>query len=103
MQKKLFDLTSIGNLELKNRLWRSVTCLNFADEKGRLTQDLISRYEELARGGVGTFITAYANIWEDEQPNAGMLGTYSDDFIEEYRLLVKRIHELGAKLELIYI
>ncbi|WP_372640349.1 NADH:flavin oxidoreductase [Ancylomarina sp.] len=98
MHKKIFDVTSIGNLELKNRLWRSATWLNLADEKGHLSPELIYRYEELAKGGVGTIITGYAHILENEQPNAGMLGIYSDDFIEEYRLFVKRIHELGSKL-----
>jgi 2,4-dienoyl-CoA reductase-like NADH-dependent reductase (Old Yellow Enzyme family) len=69
MQKKIFEATRIGNLELKNRLWRSATWLNLADEKGHLTPELISRYEELARGGVGTIITGCAHIIEDEQPN----------------------------------
>ncbi|MRT92523.1 NADH:flavin oxidoreductase [Ancylomarina sp. 16SWW S1-10-2] len=98
MQKKIFEATRIGNLELKNRLWRSATWLNQADEKGHLTSELITRYEELAKGGVGSIITGYAHVLEQEQPNAGMLGIYSDDFIEEYRPFVKRIHELGAKL-----
>lgn len=98
MQKKIFEATRIGNLKLKNRLWRSATWMNMADEKGYLTTDLIACYEELARGGVGTIITGYAHIIEDEQPNAGMLGIYSDDFIEEYRPFVERIHELGSKL-----
>ena len=98
MQKKIFEATRIGNLELKNRLWRSATWLNQADENGHLTPELIARYEELAQGGVGTIITGYAHIMVQEQPNAGMLGIYSDDFIEEYRPFVQRIHELGAKL-----
>ena len=98
MQKKIFEATRIGNLELKNRLWRSATWLNLADEKGHLTPELISRYVELAEGGVGTIITGYAHIIEEEQPNAGMMGIYCDDFVEEYRPFVKRIHELGSKL-----
>ena len=98
MQKKIFEASRIGNLELKNRLWRSATWLNLADEKGHLSPELISRYEELAQGGVGTIITGYAHILENEQPNAGMMGIYSDEFIEEYRPFVKRIQELGAKL-----
>jgi len=98
MQKKIFEATRIGNLELKNRLWRSATWLNLADEKGHLTPGLISRYEELAQGGVGTIITGYAHILKNEQPNGGMMGIYSDEFIEEYKPFVKRIHELGAKL-----
>lgn len=98
MQKKIFETTFLGDLELKNRLWRSATWLNLADEKGHLTPELISRYKELAQGGVGTIITGYAHILENEQPNAGMMGIYSDEFISEYQPFVKQLHELGAKL-----
>lgn len=65
---------------------------------GYHTQELISRYEKLAWGGVGTIITGYAHIMEEEQPSAAMLGIYSDDFIEEYRPFVQRINELESKL-----
>lgn len=98
MQKKIFEATRVGHLELKNRLWRSATWLNMADEKGHLTTELIACYEDLARGGVSTIITGYAHIIEEEQPNSGMLGIYADEFIEAYRPFVKRIHELDAKL-----
>ncbi|MFA8436899.1 MAG: NADH:flavin oxidoreductase [Marinifilaceae bacterium] len=98
MKKSIFESSKFANLELKNRLWRSATWLNLADERGYLTPQLMARYEELARGGVGTIITGYAHILEDEQPNGGMMGIYSDEFVEDYKPFVKRIHELGAKL-----
>ncbi|MBI9033983.1 MAG: NADH:flavin oxidoreductase [Bacteroidales bacterium] len=95
---KIFEQTQFAGLTLKNRLWRSATWLQLADEKGHLSPELIRRYEELAEGGVGTIITGYAHVMENEQPNAGMMGIYSDDFIEEYKPFVKRIHDLGANL-----
>ncbi len=96
--KQIFEQSQFAGLKFKNRLWRSATWLALADDKGHITPELIRRYEELAEGGVGTIITGYAHILEDEQPNAGMMGIYSDDFIEEYKPFVKRIHDLGANI-----
>jgi len=60
--KTLFDSTAIGEMKLKNRLWRSATWENMADEKGHLTDRLIQVYRNLARGGVGTIITGAGKI-----------------------------------------
>lgn len=94
----LFDQTSLGPMTLKNRLWRSSTWENKADSKGHLTPELVKVYENLAKGGVGTIITGYAFICEEEQPNARMMGIYDDTFIEEYKNFTKHIHELGANI-----
>ncbi len=96
--KKLFEKTKFGNLELKNRFWRSATWLNIADKKGHLTERLRTEYIKLAQGGVGTIITGYAFITENEQPNAGMLGIYDDSFIAEYQSLNEKIHNYGTKI-----
>ena len=58
--KTLFDSTQLGSMQLKNRLWRSATWLNMADEKGHITERLERAYLDLAKGGVGTIITGYA-------------------------------------------
>ena len=102
--KKLFDKTTFGKLELKNRFWRSATWLNMADEKGHVTERLINEYEKLAAGGVGTIITGYAFVLEEEQPNPGMLGIYDDSFIEEYKQLNEKLHKYGTKtvMQIVY-
>ncbi len=96
--KTLFDATQIGSMQLKNRLWRSATWLNMADEKGHITDRLEQFYVNLAKGGVGTIITGYAFVREDEQPNPGMLGIYDDAFIPEYRNFVQKIKAEGANI-----
>ncbi len=96
--KKLFDETKIGSMTLKNRLWRAATWLNMADEKGHLTQRLEDVYLALAKGGVGTIITGYAFVVEEEQPNPGMLGIYNDSFIPEYKKFTEKIQEAGANI-----
>ncbi len=96
--KSLFDSTTIGEMKLKNRLWRSATWENMADEKGHLTERLKKVYLDLARGGVGTIITGYAYVIENEQPNPGMMGIYNDSFINEYSELTKMVKKEGANI-----
>jgi len=96
--KTLFETTSIGPMELKNRLWRAATWLNMADSKGHMTERLQKVYLDLARGGVGTIITGYAFVLEEEQPNPCMLGIYNDSFLPEYREFSQKIQAEGANI-----
>ncbi len=96
--KTLFEETRIGSMTLKNRLWRAATWLNMADDKGRLTDRLEKVYLDLAKGGVGTIITGYAFVIEEEQPNPGMLGIYDDSFIPGYKEFTQKIQAEGANI-----
>ncbi|MGL4450578.1 MAG: NADH:flavin oxidoreductase [Sarcina sp.] len=96
--KELFNKSNIGNIETKNKFIRGALWTELADEKGHLTDELVNVYEELAKGGVGTMITGYAFVSEEEQPNARMLGIYNDDFIEEYKTFTDKIHSYDAKI-----
>jgi 2,4-dienoyl-CoA reductase-like NADH-dependent reductase (Old Yellow Enzyme family) len=96
--KNLFDKTKILNVEFKNRFFRGGLWEELADSKGHMTQDLFNIYEELAKGGVGTIITGYAFVSENEQPNPRMMGIYNDSFIEEYKKLTDMVHGHGANV-----
>lgn len=96
--KTLFDKTKLLNMDMKNRFIRGALWEDLADEKGHMTQELSNIYEELAKGGVGTIITGYAFVTEDEQPNPGMMGIYDDAFIPEYKEFTDKIHNLGANI-----
>jgi 2,4-dienoyl-CoA reductase-like NADH-dependent reductase (Old Yellow Enzyme family) len=98
--KNLFDKTNIKNLEMKNRFIRSATWMDMAEEDGHLNEEIINMYEEVAKGGVGLIITGYTFISDDEQPNPRMTGIYDDTFIEEYKVLVDRVHRHGSKIAL---
>lgn len=102
--KTLFDRTSIGGLELKNRFFRSATWERKADDKGHMTDRLMKVYGDLADGGTGAIITGYAFVLEDEQPNARMMGIYDDSFIDEYKKLTEMVHSKGSKiiLQIVY-
>ena len=96
--KTLFDATQIGSMPLKNRIWRSATWMNMADDKGHMTPRLEKAYMDLAKGGVGTIITGYAFVLPEEQPNPGMMGIYDDSFVPEYLDFTKKIHSHGANI-----
>ena len=96
--KTLFDKTRLAKMHLENRFFRSATWEAMADSKGHLTDKLFDVYENLAKGGVGTIITGYAFVTEDEQPNPGMMGIYNDSFIEEYRGFTDRIHKYDTNI-----
>ncbi len=89
---QLFEESKIKNITLKNRFFRAATWEALADSKGHLTDELVQIYEDLAKGGVGAIITGYAFVTENEQPNPGMLGIYSDAFIDEYKAFTDKIH-----------
>lgn len=95
---KLFEQATIETLSLKNRFFRAATWEALADNKGYMTEELFSIYEELAQGGVGAIITGYAFVTKNEQANAGMMGIYNDSFINEYKTLTKMVHSYGAKI-----
>ena len=71
---------------------------NMATESGHMTDKLYAIYEELAQGEVGLIVTGYANIVEEEKPNAGMMGIYNDSFIDEYKKLTEGVHSHGSKI-----
>lgn len=100
MKKQLFETTNLGSMKLKNRLWRAAAWENMADEKGHLTKELEKVYVNLTKGGVGTIITGYAYVCEEEQPNPKMMGIYDDSFILEYKELTDKVHEHGANIVL---
>lgn len=85
-------------MTLKNRFIRSATWENMATEDGHMTDKLYGIYEELAQGDVGLIVTGYANIVEEEKPNAGMMGMYNDSFIPEYKKLTELVHNNDSKI-----
>lgn len=94
----LFTEARIGNMALKNRFIRSATWENMATEDGHMTDKLYAIYDELAKGEVGLIVTGYANIIEEEKPNAGMMGIYNDSFISEYKKLTELVHKNESKI-----
>ncbi|UCG02845.1 MAG: NADH:flavin oxidoreductase [Candidatus Heimdallarchaeota archaeon] len=93
----LFSPHKIGNVPIKNRIVRSATAENMADE-GHPNDQLIDLYTELAKGEVGLIITG--GIAVDPSSTFSKKGTslHSDGFISSHRKLVKSIHSYDTKI-----
>lgn len=89
---ELFELTKVRNIKLKNRIFRSALWMNMANKEGHITPQLYKVYEELSLGGVGMIITGYSMVDPRDRPNPGMMGIYSDSFIDDHKKLVNIVH-----------
>ncbi len=96
--KTLFDQTQCSTMKMKNRFVRSATHDGRADKLGHVTQELINRYEELAKGGVGTIITGLVNVTDIEKIVPGQMAIYDDSFIQEYRAFTDAVHRHDANI-----
>ena len=94
--KTLFDQTTLGHRTLKNRVWRSATWLALSDGDGRVTDKIISTYEELAKGGTAMIVTGLTSIVENDAEIGGGAKFYDDRFIDGHRRLTDAIHQHGA-------
>ena len=94
--KTLFDQTTLGRRTLKNRVWRSATWLALADGEGRVTNEIVSTYEELAKGGAAMIVTGLTSVIENDAEIGGGAKFFDDRFIDGHRRLTEAIHRHGA-------
>lgn len=96
--KEIFEKALIGGIQSKNRLVRSATHESLADRNGKITDELIDVYEDLAKGGVGTIITGMFGVDEYSRSFPLMVGTYYDEYINNLELLVRAVHNNNSKV-----
>lgn len=94
----LFDQTEMKHLKLKNRLFRSATWDNLVNPDGTLTKGVYKIYEELAKGGVGTIITALCDVGKYNQALPGNMRLYEDFLIEDYKRLTDIVHQYNCNI-----
>lgn len=92
MEKKLFDRVKLGSIDLKNRLIRSATWEGLADVNGHMPEALYHTYEELAKGGVGSIITGFTSVADDDRYFGGMARLSNDSLIPEHQRLTEICH-----------
>lgn len=93
----LFTPLKLGNLEIKNRFIHAGTYEVMADENGFVTDQLIKRYKNLARGEVGLIIPGYMNVHPLGKATPHQVCADSDDKIPGLKRLADTIHENGSK------
>ena len=90
--KKLFDSVELGNLHVKNRLIRSATWEDLAENDGSIGENTYEIYRELAKGGVGAIITGFTSVSADDFYFGGMMRLSDNKLIPQYKKLVEIIH-----------
>ena len=92
----IFDPIELGPLKARNRIVRSATWLGLADETGRVTDELVARYAELARGGAGVVITGYAFVSPEGRQMPRMISAHEDASVPGLARLARALREGGA-------
>jgi len=85
-------------LTLANRLVRSATAEQMADEAGRPEPPLVDMYKALAQGGVGLIITGHAFVHRSGRCHPKMTGVHDDDLIPSLEALAKAVHGQKGKV-----
>ncbi|MFX1516987.1 MAG: NADH:flavin oxidoreductase [Promethearchaeota archaeon] len=95
--RHLFTPHKIGNVLVRNRIVRSATSENMAEE-GHPNDQLIKLYIELAKGGVGLIITGGIAVDPSSTFSKKGPSLHSDAFIPSHKKLVNRVHDYDIKI-----
>ncbi|AEF80584.1 NADH:flavin oxidoreductase [Leadbettera azotonutricia] len=100
--KNLFDKTQLGKMTLENRFIRAA--IGEKATKGHVNEFILDLYQGLAQGGVGTMITGFTLVDENEK-NFPMLAFYDDSFRDGHIKLTNLVHKYNKNiiLQLVYI
>ena len=99
-QKRLFEKTHAGGMDVKNRFVRSAVWMRWADDRGHLTPGLTHFYRKLVDGGVGTILTGYTYIEPSGKANFKQAAFYDDSYVDEWRELIDYAHAHDARMVL---
>ena len=95
----LFSPMNIGTMTVKNRIVMTAAEFSLGEPSGKATPQLVSYYEERAKGGVGLIIPGICRV--NDMAGAAtytQLAMSHDYHIEPMRNMADRIHRYGAKL-----
>ena len=82
----LFDALTINRLELRNSFLRSAT-METLGNRGKVTDDLLALYRELATGDIGLIISGGIFVRKDGQIAPGELAADTDETIPSLKRL----------------
>lgn len=95
--RKLFERTSIGRMQVKNRIVMPPMGTCYAGDDGAVSRRMLDYYEARARGGAGLIIVeGSAPSLDCTMPRQASLG--DDRFIAGWRKLVEAVHKHGASI-----
>jgi len=94
----LFTPINLGDVQIENRFIHSATYEVMALETGEVSDKLIKRYQNLAKGEVGLIIPGYMYVHPLGRCGKYQIGIHSDDMIPGLRRLVEAVHQEGGKI-----
>ena len=94
----LFTSKKIGQQEIQNRFVHSATYECMAKHSGAVTDKLIKRYSNIAKGGTGLIIPGYLFVMPNGRAVRYQTGIHHDDMIEGLKNLVDVVHDQGSKI-----
>lgn len=92
---KVKEPITLKNLTIPNRILRSATMENMADDNGFVTSDLIGLYTSVAQGGTGLIVTGAAAVEPRGRVWRRQLAVWNDDTIDSLRKISETIHKNG--------
>jgi len=97
-KSKLFENTTIKNINLKNRFICSATWHGMANFDGSASPMLISSLLPVARGEAGLIIGEMAYVTPDTVSSPGQLGIYGDNLLPGLRRMTEFVHKEGVPI-----
>jgi 2,4-dienoyl-CoA reductase-like NADH-dependent reductase (Old Yellow Enzyme family) len=94
----LFEPIQLGNLHIKNRFVCSATYESMAQETGEVTEKIVKRYRNLAKGNVGLIITGYMYVHPLGRAFKYQTGIHRDEMIPGLKKVVQGVHKEGGKI-----
>ena len=94
----IFTPLNIGNLIIKNRLVNSATHEGMAESNGEVTENIIKRYERLARGDIGLIITGQMFVNSRGKVSTRQIGIHSDEMVPGLKKLTEAVHAAEGKI-----
>ena len=95
---KLFESAKIGILDIKNRFIHSATYEGMAKENGQITDEILKKYGNLAKGEVGLIIPGYMYVLPTGKAFKYQTGIHTDHMIPGLKALVDTVHESGGTI-----
>lgn len=96
----LYEPVKIKNMETRNRFVRSATYDGLAEKNGRVSENQIRLFSDLADGGVGLIISGIAYVHHTGQISPAQNTVEADDCISGFRELTAAVHDRGGKIAL---
>jgi 2,4-dienoyl-CoA reductase-like NADH-dependent reductase (Old Yellow Enzyme family) len=94
--ERLFEPTSIGDVDLRNRLMMTGHTTNYARGTD-ITDKLVDYYVERAEGGIGLIVMAYLANHPTAKTGSAIAG-WDDTIVPDLQELTEAVHDAGATI-----